>query len=139
MTDPVPVIPLEYADLDPASRSQTWLRVARVAAGLALPDCVVALLVLRFVKVESVLITGAVLFLLGTLTLLGGAMGRRPWFTVLGGAHCFVCVLFFVLVNVRGWSPDDAREPFTWMGLTYTLAAAGMTWAAFASRRGESG
>jgi hypothetical protein len=124
---PVPVIPLDYADPAPDRRRRFLLRWSRRAAALALFVCAAAWVALRFVKVESVLITGPILFVLGVLTLVGGVITGHRLFTGLGAMHCAVCVLFVTLVNTQRWSPRDAREPFTWMGLAYTAAVTAPT------------
>lgn len=119
---PIPVIKLDYADAAPGRRRQFLLRWTRYSAGLALLTCSVGWILLCLVKVETVLVTGPILFVLGALTLLGGLLTGRPLFSVIGAAHCFICVLFAALVNALRWSPRDAHDPFTWMGLVFTAA-----------------
>ena len=77
-----------------------------------------------FGLVESVLVTGPILFTLGVLALLGGAFNRERWPVVLGAGHCGVCVLFLLLVNAFHWSPRDAKLPFVVMGAAYTFLLA---------------
>ena len=120
MTEPLPVLPLEYAPPPPATR-QVWRRIARVCAAGAWPCCAIAWGLVVAGMVESVLFTGPVIFTLGVLTLLGGAFNRDRWAIMLGAGHCAVCVLFFFLVNAFDWSPRDAKLPFTVMGAAYTF------------------
>jgi hypothetical protein len=122
MTDPIPVLPLEYAPPMPPVHTK-WRRIARVCALIAWPCCVVAWGLILSGRVETVLFTGPVIFILGVLTLLGGVFNRDRWFVVVGGGHCAVCVLFLVLVNAFHWSPREARFPFMCIGAVYTLAA----------------
>lgn len=122
MTEPVPVLPLEYAP-PPAAGYPKWRRVARLSAMIAWPCCLIAWALL-FVEVESVLFTGPVIFTLGLLAVLGGALNREVFLVVLGAAHCAVCVLFVVLVNYFSWSPQEAEWPFITMGALYTFVAA---------------
>lgn len=122
MADPVPVIPLEYARPE-AATSRIWRGIIWTCHLLALLCCAVAWTLLVFVEVESVVITGAMLFILGVLLLVGGAI-TRPWRAAgFGAAHVAVCVLFVALVNLRNWSPHEAEAPFTAMGAAYTAGA----------------
>ena len=130
---PVQVIPLDYADPSPDRRRRFLLRWSRYAVGLALLNCSVGWILVCFVKVESVLVTGPILFVLGALALLGGFLTGRPLFIVIGAAHCFICVLFTALVNALRWSPAQAHDPFTLMGLLFTAAIAVPTLMAWSS------
>ena len=42
------------------------------------------------------------------------------------------------LVRLRTWGPDDARDPFTWMGVAYTLVVLAPTVRVLGERRTES-
>ena len=81
--------------------------------------CLVALLLIIFVDVESVVGTGPVIFLLGLGTIFVGIRVRHPATWLLGLTHCAICVLFTALVNGLRWGPSDATTPFTIMGLVY--------------------
>jgi hypothetical protein len=121
---PIPVLPLEYAPpTDATTRSRTWRRIARVCLAAAWPACVVAVAAIHY-KTESVIGTGPVLFTLGLLTLLGGLFTRDRPVAGVGACHCGICLLFFGLVNLLEWSPDEARNPFLVMGTVYTFAVA---------------
>lgn len=129
MSEPLPVIPLQYADT-PADRPGAWQRVTRVALVLAWLCCVIGWACIAWVDVESVIGSGPLLATLGLLMLIGGLRLRRPEYWVLGSAHCAICILFVALVNVRRWSPNDAEWPFTIMGGVYALCAtAASAWA----------
>ena len=134
--EPVPVIPLEYADAaaDRAHRRRrVWIRVGRVCAAAAWAWSLAAWAVMARVTVESVLFTGPVLLALGLVIVLAGVLTRRTLFLALGAAHCAVCVLFVVLVNVNHWGPSEALGPFTFLGGASLAASAGPT--LVASRR----
>lgn len=134
MSEPVPVIPLEYAET-PSDRPATWERVTRVAIVLAWLCCAIGWALIIFVDVETVIASGPLLTALGLVMLFGGLRLRRPSYWVLGSAHCAICILFVVLVNVRHWSPADAATPFAVMGGMYALlATAGSAWAWFHGR-----
>jgi hypothetical protein len=132
---PVPVIQLDYADPAPGRRRQTLLRWTRYAATLALLTAAAAWALLCFVRVESVVLTGPILFVLGALTLVGGFLTGRTLLIGIGGAHCFICVLFVALVNALRWNPREAHDPFTWMGLVFTAAVTVPTLVAWAGDR----
>ena len=126
MPDPVPVLALEYAPAYADDRRR-WRAVARICLVLAWMTCLVAAFLIAQVDVESVLVTGPILFTLGLLALLAGALTRQRLPLFLGVAHCSVCLLFFFLVFLLEWSPQEARTPFIVMGSLYTLGAAAPT------------
>src|SRR3954469_14625378 len=119
MSDPVPVIPLEYARPE---RPVRGLRLAlRICHVFSLVVCAIAFSVL-FVNVESVLVTGPVIFLLG-LAMLGIGAGTDDWVKAgFGIGHVCICVLLFVLVNRYRWSPREADIPFKLIGGFYVAA-----------------
>lgn len=127
---PVPVLPLEYAP--PASiAGRVWRRIVLVCLALGLLTCVVGVIVILAYDVESVVVTGPVLFVIGMLTLLGDLLTRKGVAAIVGGAHCGICLLFFLLVNLLQWSPNEAHSPFLVMGTIYTLVIAVPTVYAF--------
>lgn len=131
---PVPVLALEYAPPSPAAaRVRIWRRIAYVCLAIAWPGCVAAVAFIA-AHTESVVVSGPVLFTLGVLALLGGLFTRDRVAAVVGACHCGVCVLFFVLVNLFRWGPDDAHDPFLVMGTLYTVAIAFPTAFAFTRR-----
>jgi hypothetical protein len=133
MTEPLPVLPLEYAPPAPAVHRR-WCRIARACAVVAWPCCLFTWALVAAGNVQTVLVGGPVIFVLGLLVLLGGIFGRNRWFVGVGVGHCAVCVLFLFLVNALHWGPPDARVPFTIMGAAYTLAAAAPTAIALKAR-----
>ena len=121
---PLPVLALEYAPPSPAdARSRTWRRIARISAALAWPTCAIAVGAI-FAETESVIVTGPILATLGLLMLLGGLFAQNRLLAFVGACHIGICVLFFVLVNLLSWSPNDAHTPFLVMGTIYTLVIA---------------
>lgn len=120
--EPLPVISLEYAPPDVAPRN---FRVAlRVFEALGLAVCALAFALL-FYEVELVLVTGPVIFLIGA-AMLGMAVHRRDWARVgLGAGHVAICGLLIALVNLLSWSPDEAEQPFKWIGGCYLTATVG--------------
>jgi hypothetical protein len=123
--EPVPVIPLQYAS--PASALPRWSAVIPWCLWAAWLSCAVAVVLIVTVRVESVLITGPVIFFLGLMAIFGGTWTRATWTLLAGVAHCGICALFVMLVNVWNWSPSDAREPFLWMGIAYTMLSLPLT------------
>jgi hypothetical protein len=127
VTEPIPVIPLGYADaaLDAHQRRQRlWRRTARICAAIAWAWCLMAWSLILMGTVKSVLFTGPVLFALGLVIVVAGRLSGRTWFLSLGAAHCAVCILFAALVNINRWSPTTARKPFTLLGGAYVVALA---------------
>jgi hypothetical protein len=127
VTEPIPVIPLGYADAAvdaDARRRRLWLRTARICAAIAWAWCLMAWSLILMGTVKSVLFTGPVLLALGFVIVLAGRLSRRTWFLSLGAAHCAVCVLFAALVNINRWSPTTARKPFSVLGGVYVVGLA---------------
>ena len=123
MNEPLPVIPLEYAPPARAASSRAWRHVVRVCLALSLLCCAAAWALVAGGVGRSVLATGPVLFTLGVLLVVGGAITRDPRAAAFGVAHVSVCLLFVLLVNLLHWGPRDAERPFTMMGGAYTLGA----------------
>ena len=137
MPDPVPVLPLEYAPASADDRPR-WRGVARICLVLAWMTCLVAAFLIAQVDVESVLATGPLLFTLGLVGILAGAFTRQRLPLFLGVAHCSVCLLFFFLVLLLEWNPQEARTPFIVMGSLYTLGAAWPTLTLVSRARGAT-
>ena len=118
--EPIPAIPLEYAKPAPLAR-RSWAIVAQVALVLAALDVLVGWMLIGLVDAETVLATAPILFALGITLLIAG--WRLKWLNVavLGLAHCSICLLFTMLVNVRNWSPDESTLPFMIMAGAYLL------------------
>jgi hypothetical protein len=119
MSEPIPVLPLEYEQVD-ATRAHAgrWLRLLVVLSSAA---CAVATALIPVVDVETVIISGPVIFVMGAAILIAAMRVRSPWHAVLGAGHCAICLLFFMFANWMGWGPPEARVPFAIMGLAYTL------------------
>jgi hypothetical protein len=119
---PIPVIPLEYAEPEHVVRP-AFLRVTHV---VALACCVVGWLLILAVSVETVIVTGPVLFAAGVALFVGGMIHHDRRSAVFGVSHMSICVLFVLLVNVLRWSPAQATLPFAIMGAAYTTVAVGV-------------
>lgn len=124
-TEPIPVIPLEYAKPDDAPRRRTWLRVGQVALAVSMADLLVGWTLIAIVDAETVIATAPVLFTAGAILLVASLKIRLTLTAILGLAHGALCLLFTMLVNVRNWSPDEATAPFTIIGAVYALGVAG--------------
>ena len=119
-TAPRPVIPLEYAQPTTARRARAWWLAARacvVLCGL----CLFVGWVLLFFDVETVIVTGPLLFVLGLALAVSAWRLKLMPAVMLGIGHCSICVLFVTLVNVRNWSPSEAEIPFRVLGGFYLL------------------
>jgi hypothetical protein len=71
---------------------------------------------------EPVVVTGPILFVLGLVLMIAAWKIRLLLPAILGLAHCSICLLFTMLVNVRNWSPDEATKPFAIMIGVYLVA-----------------
>jgi hypothetical protein len=91
-------------------------QLCRLAGALAWAAAAVTQVLIVTVDVESVVVMGPVIFLLGVATIVSSRRSRYPRAAWLGVAHVGVCVLFVALVNVFDWSPRDAEWPFGIMG-----------------------
>ena len=134
--EPLPVIPLAYALPDESARR---FRMALwVCEVLGLAVCAIAFALL-YPKVESVLVTGPLIALIGS-AMVGMAVHRRDWARVgLGAGHIGVCVLLIALVNLLNWSPGEAEMPFKWIGGCYLTATACASVAIFLHARTNPG
>src|SRR4051794_31757055 len=99
MQDPVPVIPLEYAEPAADGTTRFWRRFAGATLVFGWATAAVALCLVAFVDVETVLGTGPLLLATGVLLTVAGLLSRWPLAAVAGGGHCAVCLLFLLLVN----------------------------------------
>ena len=119
MSHPIPVLPLDYAHAD-ATRPHSGRRL-RLLVILTWAACAIATVLIPVVDVESVIVTGPVIFVMGGATLIAGLRVRSPWHEVVGAGHCAICLLFFMFANWMRWGPGEAHTPFALMGLAYTL------------------
>jgi hypothetical protein len=102
------------------------LTIGRWAALIVWPVCLLAWFGL-FARVESVLFIGPVILLLGLLALVGGIVHRAAWIAVVGLWHLVICLLLVALVNLRDWSPSEAKDPFIIMGLVHLILTLPLT------------
>ena len=126
MSDPLPVIPLEYAP-DPAGRLprvDRWLRFLTHATWMT---CVLAWLLILWPTVETVIISGPLIAVLAIAMFLVALRARAQRHMILAAAHGAICLLFFMLVQELHWGPQAARGPFAVMGGIYAAAAAAAT------------
>jgi hypothetical protein len=117
---PLPVLALEYAP-PPQTGSRVWRWILTICLPAAYAVCVLAVVLIAAVHVESVLFTGPALSATGLLTVIAGVFKRDRVASFVGTCHCAICLLFVGLVNALHWSPRDARTPFLLMGIAYTI------------------
>jgi len=120
--EPVPVIPLEYEHHDDTAartRLGTGLQSLLIVAWAA---CAAGWAALVLIDTETVVISGAVIALLGIAMAVFGFRAGRRRYAWLGLAHVAICLLFVVLVNLLTWSPRDAHLPFAVMGAMHVIA-----------------
>ena len=132
MAEPLAVIPLQYAQDGITTRPFKWLRRGVLAAWLA---CLIASILIVAMDVETVVVSGPVIFLLGLAILITAMRVRSPWHAVIGAGHCAICLLFFMFAWWLDWGPGRASVPFAVMGVVYTLVSGAMTcWLIMRSR-----
>jgi hypothetical protein len=119
---PIPVIPLEYAEPTKHPRRRRWSIVAQAAMVLSALDVLVGWVLITLVDAETVIVTAPVLFVLGLILLVASRPLKLLLVAILGLAHCSICLLFTMLVNVLNWSPNEATMPFTIMTGLYLIA-----------------
>src|SRR5262249_14304906 len=129
-----PAIPLQYATPQAISRRRsagavTW------CLWTGWIGCAIAVALIPIAGVESVLLTGPVIFLLGLMAVLGGAWARPPWAVAGGAGHGGACGLWVVLVTLQTGPPRRATAPSLWIGGVYTVTSLPMVM--FAARRGH--
>jgi hypothetical protein len=117
MSNPIPVLPLEYAHVGHPPRP---LGRVRWLALLSWLSCLLAWMLIMAFSVESVIGTGPLIFALGLLMLLAAFAVGAVKYMILAASHCAICLLFFVLVWRLQWSPREATDPFILMGGIYT-------------------
>ncbi len=94
------------------------IRIGVIAAKTAWVACAVAVPLIVLVDVESVLVTGSIVFLSGIISFWCG-WRRYTRLTCLAVANCGIVLLFVALVNLFGWGPPDAEIPFALMGTAF--------------------
>src|SRR5689334_5441589 len=99
----------------------------RYLAHAAWITCVLAWLLILYPTVETVLVSGPLIFALGAALLIVAWQTKSPRHMILGAAYCAICLLFFMLVQQFKWGPGTARTPFAVMGGAYAGAAAAAT------------
>ena len=97
------------------------MNTARWLLAIAWTACLLAELLILFVDVESVLITGPVIFILGLSLAILGRRARYAWLVPVGLSHAGICCLFVFLVNHLHWGPSRAQHPFAVMGAFHVL------------------
>lgn len=115
---PLPVIPLGYS----RERGPS-LPLQRVGYGLMLGDWMLcfAATIAVLIEVESVVVSGFLVFVAGTASIVIGVRAQNHLLTVMGACQCAICCLFLVLVNGFGWGPGYAATPFAIMAILFTL------------------
>jgi hypothetical protein len=112
-----------------AMRLSRWVGWARRLMVMSWLCCAVAWLLI-FHNVRTVCWTGPIILLLGLLLSLIARCQSYRGAVAIGVCHCAVCLLFFGLVRILNWSPDQATFPFAVMGGTYVAATlAAVIWA----------
>ena len=108
-------------------RSSWPVTVAVWSLAIAWGVCAIAWVLIVSVDVESVMITGPIVFALGIVAVTTGFSRRYGSSILLGACHVSIVNLFVLLVNIFAWSPSDAETPFAAMGLIYVIVTAPLT------------
>jgi hypothetical protein len=105
---------------DPARQRRRVAR-ARVLVAVTWAVSLVATVLVAAGQVESVLVTGWVLFVGGMAIASLAAGTGYPMAVRIGIGHCAVCLFVLLVVNVAGWGPHQAGEPLTLIGALYVF------------------
>ena len=120
MSDPLPVLPLDYAGPDSSGPPiRPFLRNS------ILVGCLILLLgtIAIWIQVETVLFSGPALLAWGFVIIIAALKPPRYHAITLGASHIAVCFTFVILVNAFNWSPDDAKWPFALMSTLYAVGS----------------
>ncbi|MBP7937183.1 MAG: hypothetical protein KA354_21270 [Phycisphaerae bacterium] len=97
------------------------MAVTRGLIALGWFTCMIAWGLIALVDVESVLVTGPILLLVGLLSVIAGLLAKYSRAVVVGACYAGVSLLFFLLVVIFDWGPGEAKEPFLWMGAAFIV------------------
>src|SRR5438876_328726 len=97
MAEAVPVIQLDYAPLVTRAH-RWWVRVMRILIVAGWVACLVGWILIVGDDVETVLVSGPLIFGIGITMMVGGIRLRYRGDTILGGCHAGICLLLFGLV-----------------------------------------
>src|SRR5512133_3736269 len=97
-----------------------WGKVTRFLIPASLLACVAAWFVM-FLEVETVVVSGPILFLVGVVIIIGSRRLSFRLGVLIGVAQVLIVLLFDGLVIVLNWGPSAAEKPFRIMGAIYVL------------------
>jgi hypothetical protein len=113
--------------------------VARVLIVLAWIDCVIGCFLIHNVDIESIVVTGPILAMLGAATIMAGVVASRWRACVIGLAHVALCTFIFLLIVLLDWGPPQAHRPVLLMSAIYTAGSVpASVWAWFEPLRQRS-
>ncbi len=105
-------------------------RTARVLLVSSWLTCFVGALLIPTVDIESIILTGPILSVLGSATLVAGLVAERRRTSLVGSGHICLCLFMFLLIAGMGWSQRQAYYPALAIASAYVLLAAPLTiWA----------
>jgi hypothetical protein len=117
-----PLLPINYARPSANARwhrrafeTARWCAVGGWLAGAIAWAAVVAL------DAETTLVGGPLLCGVGVAGVVAGARAGFVRAAAAGAGHCLICLILFGLVQVFGWGPGPAREPFIAIGAVYLV------------------
>ena len=107
---------------DEVMNRRGWRRILRVLLLANVVGTVVAYVVM-LEEVETVIVSGPLLFLAGAITLFIARTLKYALGIAVGGAQIGICLLFVSLVNILRWGPSAAEGPFKLMSILYMAGA----------------
>lgn len=119
-----------YASPHAATRPIKWRQsagnasLAVVVASLAQVLGLIAGTAAAFGEIESILVSGPLVSILGLVITFVSARSRNLLGVIFGISAPLFAGLVFALINIREWGPGDAQKPVSRLILVYVLAAA---------------
>jgi nicotinamide riboside transporter PnuC len=102
------------------SKFDTSLRHLRICLGLQCTTIVLGVAA-AFYDIYSILVTGAVLSLVGLLTAILSMRPRLISGLVFGLSGPAISAICFALINLLNWGPDDAQHPVSLIAAVYAM------------------
>jgi len=111
------------SSFDPTEDKATkGLRVLRICIGLQCTTIVLGVSA-AFYDIESIVVTGPVLFLIGIFLALCNRQHEHLTSLAFGLSGPAISIICLALINLLNWSPTDAQHPVSIIAAVYTTIA----------------
>jgi hypothetical protein len=119
MSKPILLRSIHYGQ--PTRREIVWNGALALITLIGWICCASECVLIRFVRVELIVITTPMRFALGVAAVAVGIWLRQLWPSLVGMAHVSVSLIFFSLIVGMNWGPAEARKPILWLSLFYAI------------------